>query len=85
MKSFRPYWLMNCKAPPLQAAKPIPKIEPMFASAVECNTPSSTQRTVSMAWMNSRRSRTSSADICASGFSKRLLSSAQRCFLPFAG
>ncbi len=39
MKSFRPYWLMNCKAPLLQAAKPIPKIEPMFASAVECNTP----------------------------------------------
>ena len=69
------------------AAVPLamPKIEPILASATDFTTPSSTQRTVSMAWMNRMRSRTSSCEICASAFSKRAFSSGHRCFLPPAG
>ena len=45
-----------CTTPPVQAGKPMPKIEPMFASATLVSTPSSRQRCVS-----TRLDRTASA------------------------
>src|SRR5690554_6723324 len=50
------YWLMYCSTPPVHAGKPIPKIEPMLASATDVSTPSSTHRTDSRASANSIRS-----------------------------
>jgi hypothetical protein len=50
---------MNCSAPPVQAGKPMPKIEPMLASCTVVSTPSLRQRAVSTAWRYSRRSFTS--------------------------
>ena len=40
----------NWIAPPVQGGKPMPKIEPMFASAVLVSTPSARQRAVSIDW-----------------------------------
>src|SRR5690606_25706457 len=50
------YWWMYCSTPPVHAGKPIPKIEPILASATDVNTPSSTHRTDSRASANSIRS-----------------------------
>src|SRR5690606_11983127 len=50
------YWFMNCTTPPVHAGKPMPKIEPMLASATVLITPSSKHRTVSTAWENRNRS-----------------------------
>jgi hypothetical protein len=38
----------NCSAPPVQAGKPMPKMEPMLASCTLLSTPSARQRAVSM-------------------------------------
>jgi hypothetical protein len=49
-KRSLPSEAMNWIAPPVQAGKPIPKIEPMFASATLLSTPSARQRAVSIDW-----------------------------------
>ncbi len=47
---FAPTWFTYCSAPPVQAGKPMPKIEPMLPSCTCSSTPSSRQRAVSIAW-----------------------------------
>jgi hypothetical protein len=47
---------MYCRTPPVQPGKPMPMIEPMFASATVSMTPSSRHLTDSSASMNSIRS-----------------------------
>lgn len=56
------YW----RTPPVQPGNPIPKIEPMLASATDVSTPSSSSLTVSSASENSIRSCMSSKGIRAS-------------------
>ena len=58
------YPLMYCSTPPDQAGKPIPKIEPMLASATDSITPSSTHLTLSIDSMNIIRSSRSRSAIC---------------------
>src|SRR3954454_11101353 len=47
---------MYCRTPPVQPGNPIPKMEPMFASATDSMTPSSTHLTLSIASAKSIRS-----------------------------
>ena len=60
------YWI----TPPVQPGKPMPKMEPMLASATEVSTPSSKQRTVSSASEKSIRSCMSMNGTSASGLAK---------------
>ncbi len=64
------YPLMYWIAPPVQAGKPMPMMEPMLASATDVSTPSSKQRTVSSASEKSIRSFMSVKGISAPGFVK---------------
>jgi DNA-binding LacI/PurR family transcriptional regulator len=63
-KALAPMALMNCSAPPWKGAKPQPKIEPMLPSATDLSTPSSRQRTASLACANIRRSISSFCSGC---------------------